>query len=442
MLIQTDRLKHLHDFFPELEKQLRRRGMTVSKQYDQYKLRYPDGYGLTSFFFYYNHWRKKVNPVMHIEHKIGDKMYVDYAGATLPYVDTDTGEIKQAQVFAAILGWSQYAYIEAVPSQTVEDSVSASENALHYFKGVPLALVPDNLKSAVIKTSKYEPVINENFGAFAEHYNITVLPARARKPQDKAHVENLVKLAYKEMYTTLPEGEVFTLEELNTKLWEALELFNSKLLSGKQCSRKDQWIMEQASLHTLPETRFEMRQIRQVTVMKNGHVYLSDDKHYYSVPYQLIGKKLRIHYSRSSVQIFQQYELVASHPRLRSAHNYSTNPSHMPSQHRYVAEWNPELFMEKARAIAPVVETYIREVLNKKQYPEQAYKSCQGILSFANKAGHERLIKACERAHEIGFYNYKIIEGILKKNLDGYDEEQIPTRMPDHGNIRGGNYYQ
>ncbi len=379
---------------------------------------------------------------MHIEHKISDKMYVDYAGATLPYVDTDTGEIKQAQVFAAILGWSQYAYIEAVPSQTVEDSVSASENALHYFKGVPLALVPDNLKSAVIKTSKYEPVINENFGAFAEHYNITVLPARARKPQDKAHVENLVKLAYKEMYTTLPEGEVFTLEELNTKLWEALELFNSKLLSGKQCSRKDQWIMEQASLHTLPETRYEMRQIRQVTVMKNGHVYLSDDKHYYSVPYQLIGKKLRIHYSRSSVQIFQQYELVASHPRLRSEHNYSTNPSHMPSQHRYVAEWNPELFMEKARAIAPVVETYIREVLNKKQYPEQAYKSCQGILSFANKAGHERLIKACERAHEIGFYNYKIIEDILKKNLDGYDEEQPTSLMPEHENIRGGKYYQ
>ena len=204
----NDKLKQLFDFFPVMTVQLRRKGMTVSRQFQEFKKLHPETYGETSFYFYYNQWRKKVNPTMHIEHKVGDKMYVDYAGATLPYVDTDTGEIKQAQVFVAILGWSQYAYVEAMPSQTIEDFIAATENAIRYFKGVPLAIVPDNLKSAVIKASKYEPTLNENFKAFADHYGIAILPARSRKPQDKAHVENMVKLSYQQIYSRLPEKQI------------------------------------------------------------------------------------------------------------------------------------------------------------------------------------------------------------------------------------------
>lgn len=438
----TERLKQLRDFFPVMEKQLRRRGMTVARQFKEYKSQHPEAFGETSFYHYYNQWSKKVNPTMHIEHKVGDKMYVDFAGVTLPYVDIATGEVKESQVFVAILGWSQYAYVEAMRNQTAEEFIAACENALHYFKGVPLAIVPDNLKSAVIKASNYEPIVNENFKAFAEHYGVAILPARSRKPQDKAHVENMVKLAYKEIYTNLPEHQIMPLNELNNLIGQHLAAFNEAALTGKECSRADQWAMEQSALHSLPEIGYEMRKIKQLTVMKNGHVYLTDDQHYYSVPYELIGKKLMMHYSRSKVDLFLQYELVATHKRIRSPHNYTTTPSHMPPQHRYVTEWNPPFFMEKAKAIDPVVEFFISQVLAKKQHPEQSYKSCMGILSFAKRVGHTRLILACKRAHDIGLYNYKIIDDILKKNLDKYEDDMEPSPMPVHENIRGGNYYQ
>lgn len=379
---------------------------------------------------------------MHIEHKVGDKMYVDFAGVTLAYVDEDTGEIKQAQVFVANLGWSQYAYVEAMKNQTIEEFIAGCENALRYFKGVPLAIVPDNLKSAVFKASRYEPTLNVNFKAFADHYGIAILPARARKPQDKALVEGLVKIAYQQIYTRMPEQQIVPLKELNRQMWQHLAALNDGTLTGKECSRTDQWLMELSSLHPLPATSYEIRKIKQVTVMKNGHVHLTDDQHYYSVPYELIGKKLTLQYSRLEVNLYLQYELIASHKRIRSPHNYTTDPAHMPAQHRYVTEWSPSFFLEKGKAIDPVVEYYISQVLAKKQHPEQAYKSCMGILSLGKRLSNARLIKACKRAHEIGYYNYKIIEEILKNNLDRYDEDPEPTPMPSHDNIRGGNYYK
>lgn len=438
----NERLKILFDFFPVMDIQMRRRGMTVAKQYLVFKGLHSGTYGETSFYIYYKQWCKKVNPSMHIEHKVGDKMYVDYAGATLPYVNTDTGEIKEAQIFVAILGWSQYAYVEAMVSQTVEDFIAACQHALIYFKGVPLAIVPDNLKSAVIKASKYEPIVNENFKAFADHYGTAILPARSHKPKDKSHAENLVKLTYQKIYTSLPEKQLIPLNELNEQIGQQLVKFNNAALTGKECSRSDQWQMELSSLGALPTTLYEMRKIKQVTVMKNGHVYLSDDQHYYSVPYELIGKKLKLHYSRLQVDLYLQYQLIATHKRIRSPHNYTTDPQHIPAQHLYVTEWSPTFFIEKAKAIDPIVEYYISQVLAKKQHPEQAYKSCMGILSFSKRVGNQRLIKACGRAHQIGYYNYKIIEDILKNNLDNYDEDEQPSPMPAHDNIRGPNYYQ
>lgn len=440
--LENARIKELYDFFPEMEKQMRRRGMTVRQQYHVFKERHPEGFKETSFYKYYNKWKKRVYPVMHIEHKIGDMVYVDFAGATLPYVDTDTGEIKKAQVFVAILGWSQYTYVEAMPSQTIEDFIAACENALRYFKGVPLAIVPDNLKSAVFKASNYEPTLNENFKAFADHYGIAIVPARSRKPQDKAHVENMVKITYQRIYTNLPEKEVLPLPDLNTEIKNHLAVHNDTRLTAREYSRTDQLLMELPTLQPLPEKGYEMRKIKQVTVQKNGHIYLSEDQHHYSVPYELIGKKLKLQYSRSLVELYDQYQLVASHKRVRSPHNYTTVPEHMPPQHRHVTEWSPAFFMEKAKAIDPVVEYYVGQVLAKKAHPQQAYKSCQGILMFAKRVGHERLTKACKRAHEIGYYNYKIIEDILQKHLDKYEDEPVPTHMPAHDNIRGGNYYQ
>jgi transposase len=438
----SDRLGRLHAFFPVMEKQLRRRGMTVAKQFREYRSSDPEGFAETQFYHYYNQWSKKLKPVMPIQHKEGDKAYIDFAGGKLPYVDELTGEIRQAEVYVGILGWSQYAYVEAVASQTVEEFIAATENALHYFKGVPLAIVPDNLKSAVFKASKYEPELNENFKAFADHYGVAILPARARKPQDKAHVENMVKIVYQRIYTNIPENKLMTLTELNTIILQHLSTLNDSQLTGKDCSRADQWITELPSLQSLASTRYEMRKVKQVTVMKNGHVFLTEDQHYYSVPYELIGKKLKLQYSRSQVEIYLEYQRIASHKRVRSPHNYTTDPVHMPPQHRYVTEWSPAFFIERGKAIDPVVEYYISQVLAKKQHPEQAYKSCQGILSLGKRVGNQRLIKACKRAHEIGYYNYRIVEQILQNNHDRFEEDTEQPKMPAHDNIRGGNYYQ
>lgn len=440
--IVNEKVQQLFDFFPEMERQLRRRGMTVARQFIEFKSRHPQGFGETAFYKYYNQWKRTVNPTMHIEHKVGDKMYVDYAGATLPYVEEGTGELMKAQVFVAILGWSQYTYVEAVADQTIEEFITGCENALYYFKGVPLAIVPDNLKSAVFKASRYEPLLNDNFRCFAEHYGTAILPARSRKPRDKAHVENMVKIAYQRIYTTIPEDQHFSLQALNQRIQQSLAGLNSSSLTGRKYSRADQWILEQPTLHPLAPTRFEMRKIKQVTVMKNGHVYLAEDQHYYSVPYELIGKKLRLQYSRSVVELFHKYTMVACHKRIKSAHTYTTESVHMPPQHQFVTEWNPRFFLDKAKQIDPEVENFIREVLARKTHPEQAYKSCMGILSFAKRVGNARLIKACRRAHQIGYYNYRTIEDILKKHLDKYEEDPDPVSMPLHDNIRGGKYYQ
>jgi len=440
--IVNSRINQLYEYYPQMEKELRKRGVTVAKLFRKFKEENPDALAETSFYHYYRLWKKRVNVSLHVEHKAGDKMYIDYAGATLPYVDEDTGEVLNAQVYVAVLGWSQYAYIEALPSQMVEDLILGTENALHFFEGVSLSIVPDNLKSAVIKSSRYEPVINENFKSFVDHYGTTVLPARVRKPKDKALVENMVKLTYQNIYSNLPDKKICTLAELNAEIRKYLYALNRLPLTGKDCSREQQWQMEKNTLQPLSDTRYEMRKIKQVTVMKNGHVYLTEDQHYYSVPYELIGRKLSMQYSRSAVDIFYKYQLVAHHKRVRSRHQYSTDASHIPAQHRFVTEWSSEFFIEKGRQIDPAVENYITQVLATKRYPPQAYRSCNGILSFAARAGKERLITACKMAHQFGYYNYRTIEEILNKNLDKYEQDEVVKDLPQHENIRGRNYYE
>lgn len=443
-VLQSDRLIKLHEYFPVVDRRMRQRGMTQAKLWkDEYLVKHPDGYRYSQFNYYYQLWRRRIYPSMHIEHKAGDMVYVDFAGEMLPYVDILTGEIKKAQVFVAILGASQYTYVEAVESQTIEDFIQCCENAFFFFHGVPLAIVPDNLKSAVFKANNYEPILNENYKAFADHYGIAIVPTRSRKPQDKSLVEGAVKLTYQRIYTNLPEQEVMPLDELNKNILVHLATHNEENLTGKDRSRKDQWMEEELPLlQPLPEKRYEMRKIKQVTVMKHGYVYLTEDRHYYSAPYQLIGKKLIMHYSKSAVNLFFKYELVGSFKRVKSPGNYSTDVNHLAPQHRFVSEWNPNFFLEKARAIGPSVEAYIGKVIENKAHPQQAYKACNGILSFAKRLGNDRLIKACERAHAYGIYNYRIIEEILKKNMDFNPEVPESVPMPSHENIRGGNYYQ
>jgi transposase len=431
-------------FFNEQEKQLKKRGITLLFLYREYDKLYPEGFRQTSFYHHYSLWSRRASSSMHMVHKAGDKMFVDFTGEKLEVVDPQSGEIKVMEVFVAILGGSQYTYVEAVESQRVEDFIGCCENALHFYGGVPNAIVPDNLKSAVIKTNRYEPKLNENFEAFADHYGTVVLPARAYKPKDKSLVEGAVKIAYMRIFALLPKELPTSLEELNVRIQVLLKEHNCQKFKGRNYSRLEQFDeSEKHTLQPLPAARFELRSSLVATVMKNGHVSLSVDKHYYSVPYGYISKKVRILFSKSLVEVFYKYERIATHKRMRSPHNYTTDSSHLATQHQVMAEWNPDYFLSQGRAIGKEVEYYIAQVLQRKQHPEQAYKSCQGILSFAKRVGHGRLIKACQRAHAYGLYHFRAIEDILNKGLDLFDlEEDKQLTMPVHENIRGKNYYQ
>ena len=443
ILDPSTKMSDLYQFYADNDRQLKRRGMTLGKLFRDYEKQHPDGFRLTQFYTRYRSWKQRITPSMHMEHKAGDKIFVDFAGVTLDYVQQETGEIKSAQVFLSVLGASQLTYIEAVESQKTEDFIGCCENSLHYFGGCPSAFVPDNLKSAVIKTNKYEPLLNENFQALAEHYSMSVVPARAYRPKDKAIVENAVKIAYRNIYVELPKELPSSLTELNQWLWALLEIHNNGPYKGSKYSRRELFNdLEKDALQPLPALRYEMRRSVVVTVMKNGHVCLNVDKHYYSVPFGYIGKKVKLVYSKNAVEVYYKYELIASHTRIRSPHNYTTDPAHMASQHKVMAEWNPDYFIKQARLISADVELYISHVLLKKQHPEQAYRSCNGILSFARRVGHQRLTDACKRGHECGLYNFKAIENILHRGLDRIESDDQESKMPEHDNIRGFTYYK
>jgi transposase len=439
----NEKLQTLFRLFPSMDKELKRKGVTRQLLWEEYKGQHPEGLGRSQFNYYFAQWKAQVNPVMHIEHKAGDKLFIDFAGDKLTIVDRQSGEIQKVEVFVAILGASQLTYVEAVSTQTKEDLITATENALQYYTGVPAAIVPDNLKSAVTKSSKYEAVVNEVFADFAHHYNTTVLPARAYRPRDKALVENAVRIVYTRIYTKVCRQNYFSLEELNVAIKSALEEHNNRHLKGRNYSRRQQFEeVERAALMPLPQLRYELKKQLFVTVMKNGHVALNADKHYYSVPYRFIGKKVKLMYSRTTVEVFYNYQCIALHERIRSPYNYTTDKEHLASTHRFVSDWTPERFLHWAEGIHEDVKLYILKILDRKQHPEQAYKSCVGVLSFAKKVGNERLIKACQRALDYGIYNYKTIQKILEKGLDKHDEENEQLQMPLHENIRGENYYQ
>lgn len=437
--------ENLFNQFPSIDKELKKKGVTLQLLWEEYKRKDINGLGRSRFCYYFAKWKAQVNPTMRMDHKAGDKLYVDFAGDKLSIADKQTGEIQDVEVFVAVLGASQLTYVEAVMSQQKEDFIGACEGALLYYGGVPAAIVPDNLKSAVTKSSKYEPVLNDAFADFAQHYSTTILPARAYKPRDKALVENAVRIIYTRIYAKIRGSNYFTLEELNAAIRAALEEHNSALLTGRNYSRRQQFEeVERNALAPLPPLRYELKKELFVTVMKNGHVSLTTDKHYYSVPYRFIGKKVKLRYSRSMVEIFYHYERIAIHKRLKSPYNYTTDKEHLASAHRFVSDWTPERFLSWAASIHEDVQLYILKILDRKQHPEQAYKSCIGILSFAKKVGNERLTKACQRALGYGIYNYKTIQSILEKGMDKYDEqeENQHIEMPRHDNIRGENYYQ
>ena len=440
----SKKLQQAYSFFSYMEKELKKTGVTKHQLWDQYIKKYPDGYKVSQFKDYYLRWSRKVNPVMHMEHKAGDKMFIDYAGKKLQIVDRHTGEIREVEFYVAILGASQYTYAEASLSQKKEDFIKSTENAFHFYGGVPAAIVPDNLKSAVAKSHRYEPQINKDFQDLADHYGTTIIPARAYKPKDKALAEGAVKILYRRIYSYLHKQTFYTLESLNTAIWTLLEKHNLALLTNRDYSRYDLFNeIEKKELSPLPVEPFEIKEIEQGTVIKNAHVMLKKDKHYYSVPYNYIQKKVKIIYTSDRVEIYHKYNRIALHKRNYKPHNYTTNPEHLPSTHQFLSDWNPQKFITWANNIDPIVGEFITCLLEQKQHPEQAYKSCIGVLSMEKKVGRQRLINACKRANYFGIYNYMAVDNILKRNLDIYtDIQEDKLQIPQHKNIRGEEYYK
>ena len=329
------RIYDLQKIFPHIDKELKRKGATRLMLWEAYRKDHPDGFQYTQFCFYYRRWKAQVNPVMHLDHKAGDKMFVDFAGEKLCIVDKDTGEVKEVEVFISIPGASQLTYIEAVLTQQKEDFIAACENALHYYGGVPAAIVTDNLKAAVIKSSRYEPAINETFADFAGHYSTAVLPTRAYRPRDKALVEGAVKIMYTRVYTFIRRAVYHTIEDINIAIRSALEDHNNQLLKGRHYSRRSQFEeVEKTALSALPQLRYELKKQLHVTVNKDGHIRLGPDQNYYSVPYRFIGKKVKILYSRSTVEVFYHYERIALHKRDRTPYKHITDAQHLASTHR------------------------------------------------------------------------------------------------------------
>ncbi len=429
-------------YLQALDRDIKTQKKPIKTLWEDYLIKHPDGLGLSHFKRHIASWRSRIQPSMRFEHKAGDKMYIDFAGEKLVLKCKETNLTKPVEVFVSILGASQLTYIEAVMTQQKEDFIPACENALYFYNGVPAAIVTDNLRSAVTKSSKYEPTINETFNNFAEHYNTTILPARIYKPKDKALVESAIKIIYSRVYPEINSKTFNSLVELNKAIALILESYNNQILTGKDYSRRQKFEeLERSALVPLPLLRYEFKRQLFATVAKHGHVALAEDKHFYSVPYKYIGKKIKILYSRYVVEMFYNYERIAIHKRLRAPYKYTTDNEHLNPSHRFISELNSDKLILLATEIHNDVRKYVISILSQDQHPEKLYRLCLGVLSFAKKVGNERLTRACQRATEFGCFDYKIIKNILERRMDNLIDEEENIKMPVHDNIRGKDYY-
>lgn len=445
----SQRQLELDALIPGYVARLSRKGMTVRKLFNEYRSEHPDGFQESVFKRSVRQYRFHTTVVGHVEHYAADQMYVDFAGDKLEVVDEMTGEVKKAEVFVAILPFSHYTYCEAVWSQRKEDLIKACQNAFEYFGGVTAAIVPDNLKAAVKTSDRNEPVINEEFAAFAEHYGCAVYPARVRHPKDKALVENAVRLLYQSVYLDI-EGMVFpSLDELNTAIHISLHDFNERLMAGRSMSRKDMFLQgEKDFLRHLPEKPFVIKERKLMTVGKNCYVSLF--KHHYSVPREHVGKRVVILYDADTVEIYCGLNLVATHDRCDIPYTYSWKKEHNLPGHYGPYDKDLEELFRRAAEIDNIVLDYLHEVDAMMQYPPKSFSSCRGILSLEKKYGTDRLVAACACASMKAAYGYRTVREILEQGEDADflpDEDGTvcgPTAAvtaPVHKNISGREYY-
>ncbi len=425
-----------------VHKELRKKGVTLQLLWEEYKERYPDGYQSTQFYEHYKRWKQTISPWMRQNHKAGDKLFVDYAGQTVPIYSQKTGEVYQAQIFVAVLGMSNYTYAEATWDQTLQNWIASHINAFQYFQGIPRLLIPDNLKSAVTKPNRYDPDINPTYYEMALHYGTAILPARIRKPRDKAKAEVGVQIVERWILAALRNRTFFNLHQLNQEIGVLLEKLNEKTFKKLPGSRR-RWFNsdEKPVLLPLPESHFEIAEWKNAKVNIDYHVELN--RHYYSVPYRHIHKEVRIRYTKDVVEIFLKGERVASHRKNNFAGGHTTIKEHMPEGHREHMEWNPSRILRWASKIGPSTSSVVHMIMHSRRHPEQGYRSCLGILRLGKHYGDQRLEAACNRAVEYEEYRYKYIRTILEKGLDKQNSD-LPDTQPqlNHRNVRGGTYFK
>ena len=427
-----------------VNRELRSKGVTMFLLWQEYKASQPEGFLYSWFCENYRAWSGKLDAVMRQEHLVGEKCFVDYCGKTMPVTDRDTGEIRQVQIFVEVMGASNYTYAEATWSQTLPDWIGSHIRMLEYFGAAPEILVPDNLKSGVSKTCRYEPDTNPSYHAFANHYRIAVIPARSRKPRDKAKVECGVLIVTRWILACLRNHTFFSLAELNTAIGELLTRLNQRAFKKMDGCRESLFrSMDYPAMHALPVERHIFSEWKKVRIGIDYHVDLGDS-YYYSAPYTLIGKQLDVNFSEYVVEVLYRGQRVASHARLHGERHYSTLTEHMPTGHREMAEWTPERIVKWAASVGEYTARLINALIERKAHPQQAFRAAAGIIRLGKRYGNERVEAACRRAYTTNAISYSSVDSILKHRLDEVplpQDAQQSTLPLFHDNVRGSGYY-
>ncbi len=426
-----------------LHLEMRRPGVTLALLHVEFLGAHPDGLRYTAFCDRYREWVKRRSPVMRQTHVAGDKLFVDYAGMKAKLVDPQTREVVEVELFVAVLGASNYTYAEATRTQQVTDFVSSVSRAIDFIGGVPRAIVPDQLKSAVIKACRYDPTIQRTTADLARHYATTILPARPRSPRDKAKVEGGVLIAERWLLARI-RNEVFTsLGALNVRLAELTADLNGREMRDYKASRRELLErLDKPALGALPEHPFEASSWKQVALNIDYHFEL--DHHLYSAPHTLLREELWVRATASTVEIFHGGERVGACVRSYVHGGRTTKSEHMPSTHRAHAEWTPSRILAWAETVGPSTHALCEVILRERHHPEWGFRSCLGLFRLAKKYGAARVDAASQRALYAGARSYRPVKTILQHGLEAQplpEAERPATTGPTHGNVRGRDYY-
>jgi transposase len=445
-LFKTKRLHELIQHFKSTDRELHRTGVTRRLLWTEYMLHHEQGYAYSQYCYHLKQWLKQSDLAMHMEYTPGDLVMIDFAGEKQKYVDKETGAIISCEVFVACMPYSGLVFCYAVPSQKTKDFAHCLNQMLQFYGAVPKTILCDNLRTAVVRSDKYEPVFTQLCYQLSEHYNTTFSATRPHEPRDKAMVEKSVNIVYNNIYGPLRNETFFSIEELNKAMRAKLLQLNDKAYKNSPYSRMyffDQ--QEKQTLKALPTEPYELKKVATLTVQRNYHIQLSEDKHYYSVPYQHVGKKVAVYYDDKTVAVYFDYERIAVHQRNTYTRMYHTLTEHMPPNHQHMHEikgWNKEDLLKQAKQLGQGIAQAASLILDSNLLIEQNYKSCYGMLMLQKKYGSTRLEAACNRALQAPRVNYTLIKNILERNLDKAPTNTTTNSLPTHENIRGKEQYQ